>query len=47
MVSMPEMVDSVNAFISANRSVTIEKISEQVGIFVGTAHKIGHDEFVS
>ena len=39
MVSTPEMVDSVNAFILADRRITIEDISEQQGISVGTAHK--------
>ena len=36
----PEMVDSVNVLILANRRVTIKDISEQLGISVGTAHKI-------
>ena len=43
MESTPEMVDSVNEFILAVRSVTIEDISEQLGISVDTAHKIMHD----
>ena len=43
IVTSPEMVDSVNAFILADRRVTIEDISEQLGIFVGTAYKIVHD----
>ena len=32
MASTPEMVDSVNALILTNRKVTIEDISEQLGI---------------
>ena len=40
MVGIPEMVDSVNALILADRRVTIEDISEQLGISVGIAHKI-------
>ena len=42
MASTPEMVDSVNALILADSNVTIEDISEQLGISVGTAHKIVH-----
>ena len=39
-----EMVDSVNVFILAGRKVTIEDISEQLGIFVGTAHNIVYND---
>ena len=46
MVSTPEMVDSVNAPILADRRVTIKDISKQLRIFVGTAHKIVHDDIV-
>ena len=42
MATTPEMVDSVNGFISANRRITREDVSKQVGIYVGTAHKIVH-----
>ena len=38
IVSTPEMVDSVNVLILADRSVRIEDISEQQGISVGTVH---------
>ena len=44
LVSTPEMVDSVNVLNLANRSVIREDIVEQLGISVGTAHKIGHDD---
>ena len=44
--SSPEMVDSHNALILDYWTVTIEDISEQLGISVGTAHKIVHDDFV-
>ena len=36
MGSTPEMVNSVNVLILADRKVKIEGISEQLGIFVGT-----------
>ena len=36
----PAMVNSVNADILADRRVTKEYISEQLGIFVVTEHKI-------
>ena len=39
------MVDSVNAVILADRKVTIEDISEQLGISVDKAYKILHDNF--
>ena len=39
MVSTPEMMESVNALFCY-----IENISEQLGISVGTAHKIVHDD---
>ena len=45
MVGIPEMVDSVDTLILANRRVTREDISEQVGIFVDTEHKIVDDNF--
>ena len=44
MVCTAEMVDSVNLFILAERSVTIDKISEQLKISMDTAHKIIHDD---
>ena len=44
MSSTPEMVDSVNALILADRRVSIKDISEQLGISLGTANKIVHDE---
>ena len=37
MMILLEMVDSVNAFILADKSVTMEDISEQLRIFVGTS----------
>ena len=40
MVSTPEMVDSVNALILADRRV----VSEQLGISVGTVHRIVYDD---
>ena len=40
MLSKPEMVDSVDAFILVYRRATIENISEQLEIYMGTAHKI-------
>ena len=39
------MVDSVSLFILAERWVTIEDISEQIRISVGTVHKIMDDDF--
>ena len=36
------MVDSVNAFILADKKVSPEDISKQMEIFEDTAHKIGH-----
>ena len=47
MVSSPEMVDSVNALFLANRRVTIENISEHLGISVITTHKIVHDDHLA
>ena len=47
MASTPEMEDSVNVLILAVRKVTIEYISEQVGIFVSTAHEIMHGDLTS
>ena len=44
MGSTPEMVDSVNAFILVDRSVTIVDIFEQVWISLGTAQKIVNDD---
>ena len=44
VVKTPEMVDSVNVLNLADRIVTIEDISEQLGISVGTAHKTVHDD---
>ena len=41
--STPEMVDSVNVFILANRIITKEYISKQLGISESTAYKIVHD----
>ena len=38
------MVDSVNAVILADRKVTIEDISEQLGISVDKVYKILHDD---
>ena len=38
--STPEMLYLVNALILTDRRVRIEDISEQLGIFVGTVHKI-------
>ena len=39
------MVDSVNVLIFTDRTVTIEDISEQLGVSVGTSHKIMYDDF--
>ena len=44
MANTPEMVDSVDMFILADRRVEIEDISEKLGISVGTAHKIVYDD---
>ena len=44
MTNTPEMIESVNAFILADRRLTIEDISEHLGNSVGTAHKILHDD---
>ena len=46
MASTPEMVDSVNALILADRRIIIKDISEQLGISVGTAYKNVHGELV-
>ena len=35
MANTPEMMDSVHVFILASRRVTIEYISEHLGVFVG------------
>ena len=43
MACTPEMVDSVNAPILVDKRVTIEDISEQLGISVDTEHKFVHD----
>ena len=40
-----EMLDSVNALILSGWRVTIDNISEHLGISVVTAHKIVHDDF--
>ena len=44
MESTPEMVDSVNMLILVDRRFTIDDISEQLRISVGTAHKIRLDD---
>ena len=44
MTNRPEMMDSVNELILADRGVEIEDISEQLGVFLGTAHKIVYDD---
>ena len=44
IVSTAEIVDSVYALILADKRVKIEDISEQLGIFMVTTHKIVHDE---
>ena len=44
MACTPEMVYSLNAVILVDGRVTIEDILEQLGIPVGTAHKIVHDD---
>ena len=43
IVSTPEIVDSVKVLILTDRKVTIENISEELGISVGTTHKIVYD----
>ena len=43
MASTPEMMDSVNVLILADRGVIIEDISEQLGISVGATHKSAHE----
>ena len=45
MVNTSKIIDSVCFPILADRIVTIEDISEQLGISVGTAQKIVHDDF--
>ena len=40
LMSIPEMVDSVNALILTDRKVTIEDSSKQLGIFMDTPQKI-------
>ena len=45
MVSTPEVVDSVDTHIFADRRITIEDISEQLGISVGTIHKLVYEVF--
>ena len=42
MANTTEMIESVNAFIFADRRIITEDISEQLVIFVGRAHKILH-----
>ena len=44
MASTPEMVDSVNVLILADRSLIVEDVSEQLGISVGTMHKSIYDD---
>ena len=46
IVRTPEMVDSVNVLIWADRGVTIEDIPEQLGISVSTEYKIVHDDLL-
>ena len=41
---MPELVDSVNVLILADRRITIEGISEQLEISIGIAQNIVHDD---
>ena len=43
MACTPEMVDSVNAPTLVDKRVTIEDISEQLGISVDTEHKSVYD----
>ena len=44
LMSTLEMVDSVNVLILVNRRVTIEEISEKLGISVSITQKIVHDD---
>ena len=44
MVSTPEMVDSVNPLILTDRKVTLENISEQLGINVSAEQKNVYDD---
>ena len=44
LAGLPEMVDSVNVLTLADRRNTIEDIYRQMGISLGTAHKIVHDD---
>ena len=44
MANTPEMVESVNELILAERRVKTEDISDQQEISVDTANKIGHDD---
>ena len=44
MVNSPEMEESVNTLILVDRRVTIDDISEQLGIPVSTAHRIVYDD---
>ena len=46
MPSTPDVGDSVNVLILADRRVTIEDLSEQLKISMGTAYKIMHDDHV-
>ena len=43
MLSTPEMVHSVDMLILADRRDIIEDISEQLEVYVGTVHKIVHN----
>ena len=43
--STPEMVDSINAVILADRKVINKDIPEQLENSVGTTHKIVYDDF--
>ena len=45
MASTPEIMDSVNELILANRRVIMEDISKQLQISVSIAHKIVQDDF--
>ena len=47
MASTPEMVDLVNVLILFDRRVTVEDISEQPGISLGTRNKILYDDLFS
>ena len=44
MPGRPTMVDSVNMLLLADKRVKTEDISESLGIYVGTVHKIVHDD---